>query len=243
MTIRAALTWVVLLAGAAASCAGGSAGDGTGATTSSGAGGSGGAVPSCSDATTNGSETDVDCGGEQCPDCDDGRACGTGTDCLSGFCGNGTCQPPACDDGVSNGTESGTDCGGQCPACEVCWQCAVDADCETGLCQDGLCAPTITVVNAVYAANCGAATPVPSIGAACNFQQSCNYLFNYTVDIGFDPAYGCYKDLTVEYTCSGSMTTKTFYEACAPCDPQNTPTMITLDLFCDPCLGLGEPPA
>ena len=135
-------------------------------------------------------------------------------------------DPPSCSDGQ----------------CAVCERCDEDSDCSTQLCQAALCAPTITVLSAVYASNCGAPTPVPTIPAACDGQQSCDYSFNYTVDIGFDPAYGCYKDLRVEYTCSGSTTTRTFYESCAPCDPQNTPTMIRLELDCLPCVGEGEPP-
>ncbi|MEL6862827.1 MAG: discoidin domain-containing protein, partial [Bacteroidota bacterium] len=50
--------------------------------------------PTCSDGIQNGNETDVDCGGPDCPAC------------------------PTCSDGVQNGNETGVDCGGpDCPAC------------------------------------------------------------------------------------------------------------------------------
>jgi hypothetical protein len=150
---------------------------------------------------------------------------------------------PTCEDGITNGTETDFECGGDCPQCDVCLHCNVDDDCAPGVCEvDGLCAPTIVITSAVYAANCGAPTDVQTIFEECNGEQTCDYVFNYTVDIGFDPAYGCMKDLTVEYTCTGGTTTKSFYEACAPCDPQNTPTEIHLELECDACLGVGEPP-
>jgi hypothetical protein len=102
------------------------------------------------------------------------------------------------------------------PKCAVCEPCKVDADCAPGFCESGLCAATIEVVSAVYAANCGAPTQVPTIVAACDGQKTCNYVFNYTVDIGYDPAYGCYKDLKVDYQCSGGTTTKTYYRVVRP---------------------------
>jgi hypothetical protein len=61
-------------------------------TTTTTTGGGGGAAPSCSDATRNGLETDVDCGGA-CPVCANGRACVAGTDCASGSCAQGLCAP------------------------------------------------------------------------------------------------------------------------------------------------------
>jgi hypothetical protein len=234
---------LAIAAGWVLSCAAGGESETTTATTTSTASaGGGGTVPGCDDGVKNEAETDVDCGGDVCPGCADGKICDTGADCDSGSCPDNTCHPAACDDGLKNGTETAVDCGGSCPGCAVCWQCGSGTDCETGVCQDGLCAPVIDVLSAVYAANCGAPTDVPTIVAACEGQQTCAYLFNYTVDIGYDPAYGCYKDLKVEYACTGGMTTKTFYEACAPCDPQNTPTMINLALECEPCLGEMKPP-
>ena len=38
-------------------------------------------APSCDDETKNGSETDLDCGGE-CLGCSEGRLCNTNTDCM-----------------------------------------------------------------------------------------------------------------------------------------------------------------
>ena len=71
------------------------------------------------DAVGNGDETDVDCGGPDCPDCPNNSMCETYSDCISGVCVDGICQPPACDDGVQNGLETGVDCGGpDCPPCK-----------------------------------------------------------------------------------------------------------------------------
>jgi hypothetical protein len=45
------------------------------------------------DGIKNGAETDVDCGGPDCPKCPDGKGCAAGSDCQSGFCVYGICQP------------------------------------------------------------------------------------------------------------------------------------------------------
>jgi hypothetical protein len=71
---------------------GGSAGGGQGGSAGGGAqGGSGGAAGQCSDGVRNGAETDVDCGGGDCPPCGSGQGCSAGTDCASGVCTGGTC--------------------------------------------------------------------------------------------------------------------------------------------------------
>ena len=67
--------------------------------------------------------------------------CGAGADCVSTFCGSGTCQdPPRCDDEIANGNETGQDCGGpDCEPCSAGEQCDVDGDCLSGGCRAGLC--------------------------------------------------------------------------------------------------------
>ncbi len=51
--------------------------------------------PSCSDGIKNGTETDVDCGG-QCPQaCNIGQHCTYGSDCISDYCVGGLCQTPS----------------------------------------------------------------------------------------------------------------------------------------------------
>ena len=72
------------------------------------------AAPSCDDLRQNGSETDVDCGGD-CRPCSRGSMCRVADDCQSGVCSEGRCAEPTCDDGVQNGEESDVDCGPGCP--------------------------------------------------------------------------------------------------------------------------------
>jgi len=48
--------------------------------------------PTCADGITNGSETDVDCGGGSCPRCANGLTCASRNDCVSARCEAGTCQ-------------------------------------------------------------------------------------------------------------------------------------------------------
>ncbi|MBA3546289.1 MAG: DUF4215 domain-containing protein [Nannocystis sp.] len=59
-------------------------------------------LPTCSDNAKNGAETDVDCGGANCPDCALGKKCSANNDCTSGLCKVGVCSavtltlPPNC---------------------------------------------------------------------------------------------------------------------------------------------------
>ncbi|MFZ6177585.1 lamin tail domain-containing protein [Nannocystis pusilla] len=95
----------------------------------------------CDDAVHNGSETDVDCGGADCPACGESQACAEAVDCASQSCVDGSCAAPACDDDVENGEETAVDCGG--PECEPCGDalgCEVADDCKSGVCDGGLCA-------------------------------------------------------------------------------------------------------
>ena len=48
----------------------------------------------CLDSTTDGDESDTDCGGFDCSQCGNGQACGHASDCVSNNCGaSNTCQP------------------------------------------------------------------------------------------------------------------------------------------------------
>ena len=94
---------------------------------------------SCNDQQQNNQETDVDCGGGQCPRCGVGKGCEQPSDCNSGVCegdnGNKTCRAPSCSDGVKNGTESDQDCGGMaCPACDDGLKCMANVDCQSLVC-------------------------------------------------------------------------------------------------------------
>lgn len=92
-------------------------GTGTGGSTSSGTGasssGMGGSVEQrCANTVKDGSETDVDCGGE-CKPCTGGHTCQQGSDCDNGFCVEGICCDTACQElcrtcnGNDNGGKSG----------------------------------------------------------------------------------------------------------------------------------------
>lgn len=106
--------------------------------------------PTCSDALKNQGETDVDCGGPNCGQCANGKACLVDGDCVVGsVCTNGLCAvppppppPPAptCSDNIQNQLETDVDCGGpNCGAtCLVNQKCAADGDCSSGLvCSSG----------------------------------------------------------------------------------------------------------
>jgi acetyl esterase/lipase len=89
-------------------------------------------APTCSDATKNGVETDIDCGGGTCPACANGKVCAVNLDCTSGICTSGVCTsaaPPTCTNGVLDGTETDVDCGGSCGPCANGKLCSVAGDC------------------------------------------------------------------------------------------------------------------
>ena len=101
------------------------------------------AAPTCDDGLLNNLESDLDCGGPNCPSCPDGDRCEIDTDCESGYCStDGLCAPPTCDDGAQNGEETGVDCGGpECPTCQLGESCQVNSDCESFSCDDNTCTP------------------------------------------------------------------------------------------------------
>ena len=78
-----------------------------------GVGGAGGASHplTCGNGKRDGSETDLDCGGD-CEACDPGKGCTTAADCTTKVCSTqGACAAPSCTDGVRNGDEASVDCG------------------------------------------------------------------------------------------------------------------------------------
>ena len=105
-------------------------------------------LPTCTDKSRNGDETDVDCGGATCPKCADGNKCVKAADCTSGVCTAGVCAAASCTDKVKNADETDVDCGGaKCPKCADNKKCSKAADCTSGVCDPttGLClAPTCT---------------------------------------------------------------------------------------------------
>ena len=94
-------------------------------------------APSCTDATKNGAETDVDCGGT-CGKCASGQGCAKAGDCTSGVCTAGKCAAPSCTDATKNGNETDVDCGGSCATkCADGKACTAAADCTSNLCGTG----------------------------------------------------------------------------------------------------------
>ena len=100
------------------------------------------AASQCTDATRDGSETDVDCGGSCATPCATGLACMVGSDCVTGNCDPATkiCALPQCADGVKDGAETGVDCGGgTCAPCAIGTACMVPGDCATDVCTTNVC--------------------------------------------------------------------------------------------------------
>ncbi len=155
-------------------------GSGGSAATGGGAGAS--AMPSCNDDAQNGTESDIDCGGDCARKCDDGQLCEDGAqDCKSQACGNdGRCVAAACNDDLRNGDETDVDCGGSCPGkCEVGGGCELGArDCASAVCgADSLCAAP-SCVDAVMNGDevdvdCGPDCAPCGIGSLCTAPEQC----------------------------------------------------------------------
>jgi hypothetical protein len=86
-------------------------------------------VPYCVDGVKDWNETDVDCGGGQCPGCGVGQACIATYDCQSQACDaiTHTCVTDHCFDHNRDGDETDLDCGG--PTCAM--RCAIGRFCQT----------------------------------------------------------------------------------------------------------------
>lgn len=141
---------------------------GGGATTTTGGGGGGGGTTTsapCMDSAQDGTETDVDCGGGECPKCALGKKCLVSADCETGACADGVCCTDLCtgvcdacsaakkgqgEDGICEPVKLGPEPDGACPAGKSCdgqGTCKADvgqicvgaADCASGSCVDGYC--------------------------------------------------------------------------------------------------------
>jgi hypothetical protein len=110
-------------------------------------------APNCTDTAINGKETDLNCGGGDCPTCLPGGACLVAGDCESSVCSGNPlkCQAPACNDNVKNGDETDKDCGGSCAPAKKCADmlvCAANSDCQSGVCDT-------TVSHTCQSVSCG----------------------------------------------------------------------------------------
>ncbi len=118
---------------------------------------------SCSDGKKNGTEVDVDCGGD-CSRCAAGKRCGTGNDCTDKSCAAGFCAVASCADGIKNGGETDVDCGGSiCPGCAIGKSCSTSSDCEIGKCDAFACIST--------AAPQIAWNGIPTLSTSCDLSE------------------------------------------------------------------------
>ena len=92
----------------------------------------------CGDGIKDGVESDVDCGGSQCPHCLGGKNCDVNSDCLSGQCSTvtHTCAASACENGSKDPGETDIDCGGtMCSGCALTKACLAGSDCLSHFCN------------------------------------------------------------------------------------------------------------
>ncbi len=149
--------------------------------------------PSCDDNTQSGDQTDVDCGGSQCPPCEVGKNCQTASDCATNLCVEGVCTEPdgGCPSGqtecngvcadLSSDTAHCGDCDNACGDGESCTggscicdaDCCADDDCGTGeVCDGGAC---------TCATECCHDDDCPGMGR-CDGDGFCECIFACCVD-------------------------------------------------------------
>jgi hypothetical protein len=136
-------------AGGGGGAAGGGVKGGGGGSVAGAPGGGGATVPTssgpppaeCKDGKWDGSETDIDCGGDDCPTrCAAGKRCVLDSDCEQASpplaCPDATyrCTDP-CVDYKMDGDETGVDCGGSCPLKCVGEPCTAKMDCQSQNCD------------------------------------------------------------------------------------------------------------
>ena len=99
-------------------------------------------APTCDDGVLNGTETDLDCGGDSCSGCETDEDCLVDGDCLSLVCNDvsNTCDAPTCSDGAQNQDETDVDCGGDvCGPCDDGESCVDADDCVSMVCLGAVC--------------------------------------------------------------------------------------------------------
>ncbi|MBU1240603.1 hypothetical protein KJ865_12905, partial [Myxococcota bacterium] len=150
----------------------------------------------CEDNIQNGSETDIDCGGDECGGCDTGETCLLGSDCLSKVCDSlNQCAEPSCFDTVKNGDETDINCGGSvCDPCVEGEKCLSGSDCESNICDDLNVCSGSSCIDSVRNADetdidCGGPLCSPCIaGKHCTMGSDCLSLICDITDICTAPS-------------------------------------------------------
>ncbi|MGH2534716.1 MAG: hypothetical protein ACRDJW_20855 [Thermomicrobiales bacterium] len=182
-------------------------------------------MPTCSDGVVNGDESDVDCGGADCPPCADELQCFDDSDCESGFCNPfNVCRQQTCTDDIHNGAETDVDCGGpDCPPCANGLNCFIDADCQSDFCDltDNTCRSAANCFDGIHNGDepdvdCGGPTRCPRCanGRACFVDADCESNFcNFSAGaVCDDPSCSdeIQNGLETDMDCGGP--------ECPPCD-------------------------
>jgi hypothetical protein len=143
--------------------------------------------PSCADGKKNGSENDVDCGGEcaACPSCYDytRNQNETGTDC------GGVCDAcPTCSDGIQNQDETDVDCGGN--KCVACCSDGIQNQEEEGTDCGGPCIPCSSTCTTEPQSGQNFYLPGQSAPVTC-YGYTLSQDFKYRISCVFSEAYQC----------------------------------------------------
>ncbi|UQA56079.1 hypothetical protein [Polyangium aurulentum] len=117
-----------------------------------------GTCHSCIDGVKNGDETDIDCGGYNCTDCNQGKGCEAPTDCKTNFCADGVCCNAACNEACKACNLSG-----QIGTCDVVDKYSEDASYGNGQ----------SCLNSAGLACTGAGSCAKALGAMCTANGDC----------------------------------------------------------------------
>ena len=139
-------------------------------------------LKTCNNQMKDGQESDIDCGGTDCPPCVTGKDCMMGSDCESKTCTMNTCALPNCMDSQQNANETDVDCGGgTCAACADGLKCLIGPDCTSQVCTTNVC-QVPTCMDGVQngdeiATDCGGTCGTCPAGSKCMANEDCSSEF------------------------------------------------------------------
>ncbi len=209
----------------------------------------------CTNGKLNDGETDVDCGGDLCEVCSEGKKCLVASDCESHKCidnvcvaldcvelgcTNGEiCHPEtglcfSCSDNQQSGNETDVDCGGLCPTrCTEGQTCLTGSDCDSNQCVEGRCErKSCTLIGCSEGYNCETTT-----GKCVSCEDHLKNGVETDIDCGGKYCAACAdgKQCLVDSDCSSKSCNQGICTSCSDQTQNGTETDVDCGGACSVC--------